>query len=184
MRRLCAHFALIVLAGGVAAAPARAASDPDDTCPPAEAFGLIARANLYRTERGLAPLQPDLRLFRAAERLALDLARHGRIGHVASDGSTVGVRVAATGYDRSLAAENVAAGQLAPAEVVIAWAGSPGHQRNLALPHARHVGAAHVTGLPACRGCAPDYWVLVMAVPRGPASPMPVECPPPETARR
>lgn len=184
MRGVRAYFALVVLAGALTAGPAPAANDPDDTCPPADAFGLIARTNLYRRELGLPPLQPDIRLFRAAERLAYDLARDGRIGHVASDGSTVGARVAATGYDRSLAAENVAAGHLEPDEVVVAWVGSPGHQRNLALPHARHVGAAHVTGRPACRGCSPHYWVLVMAVPREPAPPVPVACTPSTLARR
>lgn len=183
MRHARARFALVILAGGLAAGFAPPRADPDE-CPRADAFGLIARTNSYRAALGLPLLTPDARLFRAAQRLAEDLARQGVIGHVGSDGSTVGVRVAAAGYDRAMAAENVAAGQLEAGEVVLAWVGSPGHRQNLESARVLHAGAAHVTGRPACRGCSPDYWVLVLAVPRRLAPPVPVVCSAPTVAER
>jgi len=184
MRKGRAHFALVLLVGALSVGWTPASADPDETCPAQDVYGLIARTNAYRRAMGLAPLQPDVRLFRAAERLAQDLARHGMLGHVGSDGSTLGRRVEATGYVRRLAAENVAAGQVIAEDVVVAWIESPKHRQNLASSRVMHVGAAHVTGRPACRGCSPDYWVLVLAEPRDPGPPVSVACRPPEVAAR
>ncbi len=183
MRKGRAHIALVFVIGALSVGWTPAAG-PDDTCPPDDVFGLIARTNAYRRSLGLEILQPDVRLFQAAERLARDLASHGRIGHVGSDGSTLGIRVEMTGYDRRLAAENVAAGQLDADEVVRDWAASPRHRANLQSGRVLHVGAAHVRGRPACLGCSPDYWVLVMAEPREIGPPVSVVCTPSQVATR
>lgn len=191
MRDTFAHFALALVVGlpiaglpgpafGVPApitAPALTATA--DRCATDEAMGLVLWTNAFRRSRGLAAVEPDARLFAAAERLAGDLAERGRIGHVGSDGSTLGVRVVAAGYPRSMAAENVAAGTLEASETVEAWVGSPGHLANLMTPGVQHVGAAHVVGRPACRGCSRDYWVLVLAGTRELAPPVPLACGPP-----
>jgi hypothetical protein len=81
-------------------------------------------------------------------------------------------------------APTVAAGMLEASEAVEAWVSSPGHLANLTAPGIRHVEAAHVVGRPACRGCSPDYWVLVLATTRQTDPPVPVACDPPVVATR
>jgi uncharacterized protein YkwD len=176
-----AHFALALLVGlpiGGASVPrtGAAVNPAEGPCPAGQALDVVARANAYRQARGLAPLEPDARLFVAAERLAADLAAHGTIGHVGSDGSLPWTRVDAAGYTRTMVAENVAAGQTDAAQAVRGWIDSPPHRANLLQAGVRHVGAAHVVGRPACRGCAPHYWVLVLADTRGPAVSVPPAC--------
>ena len=184
MRESVARFALAALVGlpvGEWGAPR--GRPPADRCPAGDALVLVERANEYRRARGLAPLVPDARLFEAADRIAFDLAARGVLDHTGSDGSTGGIRVQAAGYARTMSAENLAAGQTGAEGVVEAWAGSPGHRANLLSGRLRHAGAAHVVGKPACRGCGPDYWVLVLGDSRGPARPLPPTCSTPLASR-
>lgn len=114
--------------------------------------------NAYRAERGLNPLVADARLKEAASAHVRDLAAHNRLSHQGSDGSDHIRRAERAGYGRYVA-ENVAAGQKNPAEVMQAWLGSRGHRSNLELDPASHFGFAHAV--------APDtkyknFWVLVV----------------------
>ena len=51
-------------------------------------------------------------------------------------------RIAAGGFQASMAAENVAAGQNSLAEVFEAWRKSPGHNANMLLPNVSLMGIA------------------------------------------
>lgn len=146
-------------------------------CPSNEALDLVAGSNDFRADHGLGALEPDVRLFLAADRLARDLAARGELTHVASDGSAPHDRAEAAGYVRTIVAENIAAGQTDPGQVVRGWSGSPGHRSNLLDGRVRHAGAAHAVGRPACPRCPPHYWVLVLGATRGPTEPIPPPCP-------
>jgi uncharacterized protein YkwD len=83
--------------------------------------------------------------------------------HTGSDGSTVSVRVDATGYAWSRVGENIAAGYSSVDAVMNAWMGSAGHCANLMSPHLRDVAVACVRN---DAGQFQTYWTMVLATPR------------------
>jgi uncharacterized protein YkwD len=102
-----------------------------------------------------APLVPDGRLHEAAQLHADDMHANGFMGHVGSDGSDVGERVARQGYAWSTVGENVAAGYATPDAVTAAWLASPGHCANVMRGSYAHLGLGRTGGL----------WVQVFARP-------------------
>lgn len=118
--------------------------------------------NDYRGRKGLPPVVLNDQLAKAAKRHSEDLARHDRIAHKGSDGSDPWIRVKRTGYRPRLAAENVGAGQTSLAEVFRGWQASPGHDKNLLLPDATHMGIALVQN-PNTQ--YKTFWTLVLGTP-------------------
>ncbi|MCH9765789.1 MAG: CAP domain-containing protein [Alphaproteobacteria bacterium] len=100
--------------------------------------------NQYRKEKGLKPLRLNAELTKAAKAHSRDLAKWDRISHYGSDGSNPWDRVKRTGYKARLAAENVGTGQVNFKEVMAGWKNSPGHNKNLLLADAQHMGIALV----------------------------------------
>jgi uncharacterized protein YkwD len=101
------------------------------------------------------PLALESRLTKAALAHARDMASHGHMSHEGSDGSTPQERITRAGYPWRLAAENVAAGQTAVAEVVATWLASPGHCANIMNPELREMGIAYVFDASSAEG---TYW--------------------------
>ncbi len=101
-------------------------------------------------------LQLEPRLVRAAQGHSADQAAHGTMGHVGSDGSTVGTRVTAAGYTWQLVAENVAWNYGSPETVMVGWMDSPPHCMAIMHPGVSEFGAAEVD----------LYWTQVFADPR------------------
>jgi uncharacterized protein YkwD len=130
-------LALLVLLGSPSAA--------DDT-------GLGAALNAFRAASGRAALAEHPAATRAAAAHASDMARRGYFAHRGSDGSSVGDRLIRAGCRWTAVGENLAQGQPTAAEVVAAWAASPGHRRNMLGRH-EVFGAAR----------AGQTWVLVLA---------------------
>lgn len=118
--------------------------------------------NRYRASRGLKPLTLERKLTTAAARHSSDLARVDKISHTGTDGSNPWKRVKRTGYQPILAAENVGAGQRSFAEVLQGWKESPGHNKNLLLADATHMGIALKTN-PNSR--YQTFWTLVLGRP-------------------
>ena len=108
---------------------------------PIDALNLI---NQYRASKGLGKVSLDATLTKIAKTHSNDLAKHDRISHYGSDGSNPWDRVERSGYRPQLAAENVGTGQLSIKEVMQGWKDSPGHNKNLLLPDAKHIGIALV----------------------------------------
>lgn len=108
---------------------------------PREALKLI---NQYRVSKGLGKVSINSYLTKTAKAHSRDLAKHDRISHYGSDGSNPWDRVERSGYKPQLAAENVGTGQLTIKEVMQGWKDSPGHNKNLLLPDAKHMGIALV----------------------------------------
>lgn len=100
--------------------------------------------NQYRKQNGLKPLQLNAELSAAAKNHSRDLAKWDRISHFGSDGSNPWDRVKRAGYNAKLAAENVGTGQSTIEEVFKGWKESPGHNKNLLLADAEHMGIALV----------------------------------------
>jgi uncharacterized protein YkwD len=118
--------------------------------------------NAYRREKGLRPLKLQPALTEAARAHSRDLAKWDRISHYGSDGSNPWDRVKRTGYSARLAAENVGTGQVTIEEVINGWKASPGHNKNLLLPEAEHMGIALVQD-PKTE--FKTFWTLVIASP-------------------
>lgn len=143
-------------------APAGALSDRDyskTALNPEAARDII---NAYRRQNGLKPVQLDAKLSNAAKNHSRDLSKWDRISHYGSDGSNPWDRVKRTGYNARLAAENVGTGQATFEEVMKGWQESPGHNKNLLLADAEHIGIALITE-PGTE--FKSFWTLVLASP-------------------
>ena len=143
-------------------APAGALADRDYTrtqLSPEKALELI---NEYRKQNGLKPLQLNAQLTAAAKGHSGDLAKWDRISHFGSDGSNPWDRVKRSGYNARLAAENVGTGQVTIDEVMKGWKESPGHNKNLLLADAQHIGIALVQDN---KTEFKTFWTLVLGSP-------------------
>jgi uncharacterized protein YkwD len=118
--------------------------------------------NAYRKEKGLKPLKLSPELTEAAKAHARDLAKWDRISHYGSDGSNPWDRVKRTGYKARLTAENVGTGQIDFNEVMKGWKDSPGHNKNLLMSDAEHMGVALVQD-PKTE--FKSFWTLVIGSP-------------------
>ena len=118
--------------------------------------------NAYRKQKGLKPLNLNSKLTIAAKGHSRDLAKWDRISHYGSDGSDPWDRVAKTGFSAKLAAENVGTGQTTLEEVMKGWKKSPGHNKNLLLKDATHMGIALVRD-PKTE--FKTFWTLVLGSP-------------------
>ena len=116
---------------------------------------LVELTNQRRAEAGIAPLDADPGLERAARAHALDMLARDYMDHVGPDGRDVGDRVAilhrrfigGTGENlaehRGIGVAELAdqAGPLA-VKMVDGWMDSPGHRKNILEPDYTHVGLA------------------------------------------
>lgn len=107
--------------------------------------------NQERSKYGLRPLSWNSQLRAAAINHSIDMARMQRMSHTGSNGSDVSARVKAQRYSYSMIAENVAAGQRTPQQVVSSWMNSPGHRKNILNPNLTEIGIGHTNG----------YWTQV-----------------------
>lgn len=118
--------------------------------------------NAYRKEKGLKPLKLNPELTEAAKNHSRDLSKWDRISHYGSDGSNPWDRVKRTGYKARVAAENVGTGQIDFNEVMKGWKESPGHNKNLLLGDAEHMGIALVQDP---KSEFKSFWTLVLGSP-------------------
>ncbi|CAH0492608.1 unnamed protein product [Peronospora farinosa] len=107
---------------------------------PSEMGEMLGRINAYRSQHGLAALTIDNQLVSAALLHSQDQANNCRMTHGGSNGSKVGDRISAQGYQFATAAENVAAGQETVDNVMTSWWNSPGHRANLLNKDVKNVG--------------------------------------------
>ncbi len=141
-----------------AASPAALASVKPDF-KPEEALRLV---NAYRTQKGLRALTLEPRLSKAAFALATDMSRYDRMSHYGPDGADIEHRLASAGYDFSVAAENIGAGQQSVEEMVEGWKKSAPHSKNMLISDARHMGIA-MQHRPDSR--FKTFWTLVIGAP-------------------
>lgn len=116
----------------------------------------VQLVNQLRAQNGQSAIRYSGTLEQVAAAHAQDMRRMGRMTHEGSDSSGPGDRVSRQGYDWCYVSENVAVGHRDMAEVIAAWAASPGHRANMLHRKAREFGVARTKG---------NYWVMVLAQP-------------------
>ena len=136
--------------------PDRAATDRRHRAPPPAPSGgvttqVVTLTNAERAKAGCGPLAVNATLTAVAQAHSQDMATNDYFDHNSQDGRTPFDRMTAAGYRYSTAAENIAAGQRTPQDVMTAWMNSPGHRRQ--HPQLRPSRSASATrpGLPPVR---------------------------------
>lgn len=107
-------------------------------------FQVLQLVNAERAKSGLNPLTLNEKLDVAADRYSERMALGDFFSHSDPyDGSSIGTRVAQTGYRYTSVGENLAYGQTTPEAVVQAWMNSPGHRKNILNPKYTHMGLGY-----------------------------------------
>jgi uncharacterized protein YkwD len=114
----------------------------------------------------VADLEAEQMLQNAAKRHSEDMALRDFVSHVNPDGLSVLDRVQDEGYPSRAIAENIAAGQTTPQDVVNAWMASPGHCVNIMDPRYTQIGVGYAyepgdTNVPPYT----HYWTLDFGLP-------------------
>ncbi|MFT2720858.1 CAP domain-containing protein [Deinococcus sp. A31D244] len=110
----------------------------------------------------LPPLKQHPTLDLAAQAQSAAMAVYGYFDHTSAlDGSTPARRLKAAGMTPTSSAENIAAGQETPAEVVNGWLRSPGHCRSI-MGNFTLIGLSYVNRPGSSYG---RYWTQVFARP-------------------
>jgi uncharacterized protein YkwD len=175
--RACAVLALFAMTVACAPraepGPSRGAAAPTPELPPsADTSRLLdlvneARAGARRCGDAAFAAAPPLAwsgaLALAAERHSLAMAREGFLDHVSPSGSTVGERVAASGYRARSWGEAIAGGYVDPVDTVAGFLSSPPHCAVLMEAEFAALGAALVQDDASYYR---SYWTLVLAAPR------------------
>jgi len=102
-------------------------------------------------------------LSEAAEEHSSNMANYDFFDHTGLDGSSVGTRVTAQGYDWSYVAENIAAGQVNAETALADLMASEGHCKNLMSANVSEVGLACVVN---GSSTYQRYWTQVFATGR------------------
>ncbi len=94
--------------------------------------------NIERVNNGLPEFKRMPLLDEVANLRAWEIITY--FDHVRPDGSKCFTAFEEAGIEYSYAAENIAAGQRTPEEVVNAWMNSPGHRANILNPDLEYLG--------------------------------------------
>ncbi|SFJ60713.1 spore coat assembly protein SafA/uncharacterized protein, YkwD family [Halobacillus dabanensis] len=114
---------------------------------------VIDLTNQERAKNGLPALKANWQLSRVARYKSRDMANNNYFSHQSPTyGSPFDMmRDFNVSYRR--AAENIAAGQRTPEEVVDGWMNSPGHRKNILDPNLNQIGVGYAEG-----GSYGVYW--------------------------
>jgi uncharacterized protein YkwD len=107
---------------------------------------LVAEINRVRAEYGLPPYLHSPELSAVARAHSCDLATHGMISHISSDGRTIQDRLAGAEPPWEWPSESIAVGTDDPVIVVAWWMDEPPdgwHRRNILDTDQREVGAGY-----------------------------------------
>ncbi|MFC5052865.1 CAP domain-containing protein [Saccharothrix xinjiangensis] len=129
------------------------------TAAPTYHDSVLSLTNQHRAAAGCPALAVNDQLAAAARRHNDEMARTGNFSHTGVDGSTAAQRVSESGYPYRVTAENIAAGQGTPHEVVRDWMNSEGHRANILNCELRDLGVAH-----AVDGGGRAYWTQEFGV--------------------
>jgi uncharacterized protein YkwD len=111
---------------------------------------VIDLSNVPRLAKGCPALKKSVRLTKAAQKHAADMAANKYFSHTSRDGRTWVERIAQAGWKKP-AGENIASGFTAAASVLTGWMDSAGHRRNILDCSFRYIGVGY-----APKG---NYWV-------------------------
>ncbi|GIM87606.1 CAP domain-containing protein [Salinispora arenicola] len=123
-----------------------------------EVSEVVRLTNAERAKAGCEALSINEKLMTAAQQHSQDQADHQDMSHTGSNGSNLGDRLKAVGYQFRVAAENVAWNQQSPEAVMNAWMNSPDHRANILNCSYTEIGV----GVARSNG---PYWTQVFAAP-------------------
>ncbi len=121
--------------------------------------------NQERVRYGLPALTVDTRLQAAAQQHTDDMLARNFFNHTNPDGKGPAERVSAQGYQWGSVAENIAAGQNSPRDVVDSWMRSTGHCQNILSPENSQIGVGLQPLPPAKNNGLGAEWTQVFARP-------------------
>jgi uncharacterized YkwD family protein/spore coat assembly protein SafA len=117
---------------------------------------VIQLTNQERSKNGLKPLAADWQLSRVARYKSADMRDKNYFSHTSPSYGSPLTMIGNFGIHYRSAAENIAAGQRTPNEVVQSWMDSPVHRQNILNPAYTHIGAGHAPG-----GNYGHYWTQI-----------------------
>lgn len=149
-----------------AEARAQAAHDFEKMVNP-KVLEMLRLLNAEREKNGLTTVVLEPRLMAAALREAKDMAEHGHLSHVASDGSHMEDRIADVQYYYTKIAENIAATKPTAAGTFRQWVTSKRHYEQMMITGATQAGIAyaHNPNRPTGGLHLRYYWVLLIGRP-------------------
>jgi uncharacterized YkwD family protein/spore coat assembly protein SafA len=109
--------------------------------------------NRERNKNGLPPLQIDTKLSLVAHYKSRNMRDVGYFSHSSPTYGSPTDMMESFQIRYSQAAENIAAGQMSPEEVVREWMGSPVHRKNILNQSYTHMGVGYAKG-----GAYGTYW--------------------------
>jgi uncharacterized protein YkwD len=121
----------------------------------AEEQEVVELTNQIRRENGCEPFRVSPQLGKAARDHSEDMATRNYFDHTSPDGLDLWTRMRSAGYRFTLAAENIAAGQPSPDEVVQDWMESPGHRENILNCALTEIGVGYASNTSSRYGV---YW--------------------------
>ncbi|MFS0861355.1 SafA/ExsA family spore coat assembly protein [Fredinandcohnia sp. 179-A 10B2 NHS] len=114
---------------------------------------VIQLTNQQRAKNGLPALKADWELSRVARYKSVDMRDKNYFSHTSPTYGSPFTMMKNFGVSYRTAAENIAAGQRTPQEVVNAWMNSPGHRANILKSDITHIGVGYAEG-----GSKRHYW--------------------------
>lgn len=115
---------------------------------------VVQLTNQQRAKYGLKPLTQDWELSRVARYKAMDMRDKNYFSHTSPTYGDPFTMMRNFGITYRSAAENIAAGQTTPQEVVQAWMNSSGHRANILSTQSTFIGVGYAKG-----GSQRYYWV-------------------------
>jgi uncharacterized protein YkwD len=114
----------------------------------------------YRKNNGLGAVEVDAQLMRMAEEQSNIMAKRDKLDH--NVGKAFNQRLKSSGFDASVAVENISAGYHTLAEAFSGWRDSAPHRANMLKSGATRMGIA-ATYAPGSKYKV--FWTLVLAAP-------------------
>lgn len=99
--------------------------------------------NKEREKNGLAKLEIDKAVEDVAQKKSEDMATNNYFSHTSPTYGSPFEMLQQFEVDYTTAAENIAAGQQSPQEVVTGWMNSPGHRKNILNEKITHIGVGY-----------------------------------------
>lgn len=115
---------------------------------------VIQLTNQERAKNGLKPFTQNWELSRISRIKAMDMRDHHYFSHTSPTYKDPFTMIRNFGISYQAAAENIAAGQKTPQEVVQSWMNSPGHRANILNAGYTQIGVGYANG-----GSYGYYWV-------------------------
>ena len=118
---------------------------------------VLRLVNIERKKAGVAPLEADSELKKAAQGRAKEITE--AFSHTRPNGEACSSILTEMGISFGYFGENIAAGQRTPEEVVTTWMNSEGHRKNILNPNYHYLGVGYTE---VSEGYS-FYWVQIFS---------------------